>query len=137
MRKFVLALAGAALFALPTSAFSQSVVVGPGGIQIEPYHYGHHYARSIHGGGQCRELKSWANKVRETANGIAKCARNSFAIPLPTGRFMHDVGTVEGGQDVTFTRAGVIGSGPSACPPVYALGFARKRGIGSPATAFI
>ena len=32
--------------------------------------------------------KSWANKVRETANGIAKCARNSFAIPLPTGRFM-------------------------------------------------
>ena len=58
--------------------------------------------------------KSWANKVRETANGIAKCARNSFAIPLPTGRFMHDVGTVEGGQDVTFTRARVIGSGPSA-----------------------
>ena len=36
--------------------------------------------------------KSWANKVRGTANGIAKCARNSFAIPLPTGRFMHDVG---------------------------------------------
>ena len=59
--------------------------------------------------------KSWANKVRETANGIAKCARNSFAIPLPTGRFMHDVGTVGGGQDVTFTRARVIGSGPSAC----------------------
>ena len=58
--------------------------------------------------------KSWANKVRETANGIAKCARNSFVIPLPTGRFMHGVGTVGGGQDVTFTRAGVIGSGPSA-----------------------
>ena len=58
--------------------------------------------------------KSWANKVRETANGIAKCARNSFAIPLPTGRFMHDVGTVGGGQDVTFTRARVIGSGPIA-----------------------
>ena len=58
--------------------------------------------------------KSWANKVRETANGIAKCARNSFAIPLPTGRFMHDVGTVGGGQHVTFTRARVIGSGPSA-----------------------
>ena len=32
--------------------------------------------------------KSWANKVRETANGIAKCARNSFAILLPTGRFI-------------------------------------------------
>ena len=58
--------------------------------------------------------KSWANKVRETANGIAKCARNSFALPLPTGRFMHGVGTVRGGQDVAFTRARVIGSGPSA-----------------------
>ena len=91
--------------------------------------------------GNCGQLactkKSWANKVRETANGIAKCARNSFVIPLPTGRFMHGVGTVGGGQDVTFTRAGVIGSGPSACPAVYALAFARKRGIGSPATAFI
>ena len=30
--------------------------------------------------------KSWANKVRETANGIAKCARNSFTTPLPTDR---------------------------------------------------
>jgi hypothetical protein len=59
--------------------------------------------------------KSWANKVRETANGIAKCARNSFAIPLPTDRFMHGVGTVGGGQHVTFTRARVIGSDPSAC----------------------
>ena len=39
--------------------------------------------------------KSWANKVRETANGIAKCARNSFAIPLPTGRFMHAWGQSE------------------------------------------
>jgi hypothetical protein len=29
--------------------------------------------------------KSWANKVRETADDIAKCARSSFAIPLPTG----------------------------------------------------
>ena len=68
--------------------------------------------------GNCGQLactkKSWANKVRETANGIAKCARNSFALPLPTGRFMHGVGTVRGGQDVAFTRARVIGSGPSA-----------------------
>ena len=61
--------------------------------------------------------KSWANKVRETANGIAKCACNSFAIPPASGRFMHNVGTVGGGQDVTFTRAGVIGSGPSLSTP--------------------
>jgi hypothetical protein len=60
--------------------------------------------------------KSWANKVRETANVIAKCACNSFAIPLPTGRFMRGVGTVGGGQHVTFTQARVIGSGPSALP---------------------
>ena len=98
MRKFALALTGAALFALPTAAFSQSVVVGPGGVQIEPYYHGHHYARSIHGGGQCRDCvllactkKSWANKVRETANGIAKCARNKLRHSLPTSRFMHDV----------------------------------------------
>ena len=51
--------------------------------------------------------KSWANKVRETANDIAKCARNSFAIPLPTGRLMHGLGTVGGAEDVTFTRARV------------------------------
>jgi hypothetical protein len=57
--------------------------------------------------------KSWASKVRETANGIAKCARNS--LPLPTGRFTHDVGIVGGGQHVTFPRARVIGSGPSTC----------------------
>jgi len=59
--------------------------------------------------------KSWANKVREIANGIAKGARNSFAIPVPTGSFIHGVGTVGRGQHVTFTRARVIGSGPSAC----------------------
>jgi hypothetical protein len=55
--------------------------------------------------------KSWANKVRETANDIAKCARNSFAIPLPPGRLMHGVGIVGGAEDVTFTRA--RGSAPA------------------------
>ena len=59
--------------------------------------------------------KSWANKVRETANGIAKCARNSFAIPLPTGRFMHGVGQSEEAKMFPFIRARVKGSGPSAC----------------------
>jgi len=79
--------------------------------------------------------KSWANKVRETANGIAKCARNSFAIPLPTDRFMHVVGTVGGGQDVTFTRAILIGSGPSAADSAKptAVGVTGFPGI-SPST---
>ena len=79
--------------------------------------------------------KSWANKVRETANGIAKCARNSFAIPLPTDRFMHVVGTVGGDQDVTFTPAMLIGSGPSAADSAKptAVGVTGFPGI-SPST---
>ena len=76
MRKFALVLAGAALFALPTSAFSQSVVVGPGGVQIEPYHHGHHYARSIHSGGQCRELRAACMHKEELGEqGQGNCQR--------------------------------------------------------------
>ena len=63
MRKFALAIAAAGFFALPTSAFSQSVEFGPGGVQIEPgygydhgYHYGHRYGRTA-SRGQCRELR--------------------------------------------------------------------------------
>jgi hypothetical protein len=63
--------------------------------------------------------KSWANKVRETANDIAKCARNSFAIPLPTGRYAW------GGDSrrpvVTFTRAGSR-LRPECCRPRVAYG---------------
>ena len=65
--------------------------------------------------------KSWANKVRETANGIAKCARNSFAIRLPTGCFMHGVGTVGGGQHLTFTRA--RSSTPARAPARFSEGY--------------
>ena len=75
MRKFALALAGAALFAVP-GLFMVEANVGNCGLLA------------------CTK-KSWANKVRGTADDIAKCARSSFAIPLPTGRFMHRVGTSE------------------------------------------
>jgi hypothetical protein len=61
--------------------------------------------------------KSWANKVRETANGIAKCARNSFAIPLPTGRFMHDVGTVGGARMLPLPLLGPGSSAPAGALP--------------------
>jgi hypothetical protein len=75
MRKFAFALAGAALFALPASAFSQSVVVGPGGVQIEPYHH-HHYARSNHGGGECRELRAACMHKEELGEqGQGNCRR--------------------------------------------------------------
>jgi hypothetical protein len=52
MRKFALAIAAAALFALPTSAFPQAVEVGPGGVQIHPY--GYHHSRYE----RCRELRA-------------------------------------------------------------------------------
>src|ERR1700722_7088385 len=60
--------------------------------------------------------KSWENKVRETAKAIAKCARNRFAIPLPTRRFTHDVGIVGGGQHVPSPRARVIQLRPECVP---------------------
>jgi hypothetical protein len=65
--------------------------------------------------------KSWANKVRETANDIAKCARNSFAIPLPTGRLMHGVGQSEEPRMLP-----LLGPGsrlrPECCRPSVAYG---------------
>ena len=62
MRTYILGIATAALFVLPTSAFSQvDVEVGPGGVQVRPgYH--RHYDDGYHrgdryGGGRCRELR--------------------------------------------------------------------------------
>jgi hypothetical protein len=46
MRIYALAIATAALFVLPTSAFSQGVEFGPGGIRINPgYHHRYHHVR--------------------------------------------------------------------------------------------
>jgi len=36
MRTYILALATATLLAVPTSAFSQGIQIGPGGVQIDP-----------------------------------------------------------------------------------------------------
>ena len=66
--------------------------------------------------------KSWANKVKETANGIAKCARNSFAIPLPTGRFMHAWGQSEEARMLP-----LLGPGSSAPARAPARPFMRFR----------
>jgi hypothetical protein len=41
MRTYILAIATATLFAIPTAAFSESIYVGPGGVKIGPS-YGHH-----------------------------------------------------------------------------------------------
>ena len=53
MRNCALALAVAALFALPASAFSQDVEIGPGGVQINPGYHHHHHEE-----GDCRELRA-------------------------------------------------------------------------------
>ena len=57
--------------------------------------------------------KNWVNKARETASGIGKCARNSFAIDPPTA--VSCIVWEQSEEDgITFPRARVIGSGPSA-----------------------
>jgi hypothetical protein len=81
VRKFALALAVAALFALPTSAFSQDVEIGPGGVQINPGYHHHHHEE-----GDCRELRAAClhkdeleNRVKGTVNVIGGCADNPHA----------------------------------------------------------
>jgi hypothetical protein len=72
MRSFVLALATAALFAIPTtSAFSQvDVEVGPGGVRVGPgYHHGW-------GPGRCRELRAACMHKQELGEqGMGNCRR--------------------------------------------------------------
>jgi hypothetical protein len=52
VRKFAHGVAVAALLALPTSAFSQTFQIGPGGVQVNP---DRPYAQA--GGHECRELR--------------------------------------------------------------------------------
>jgi hypothetical protein len=47
MRAHAFAMATAALFAIPTSAFSQGIEFGPGGVRINPgYHHRYYEGRS-------------------------------------------------------------------------------------------
>jgi hypothetical protein len=74
MRTYVLAIATAALFALPTSAFSQGIEFGPGGIRVEPGYHG----RSTYRGdrGECRELRSACiHKEDLGEEGLGNCRR--------------------------------------------------------------
>jgi len=52
MRTFALAISAAALFVFPVTAFSQTVQVGPRGIEAEGLHQGRSAARA-----ECRELR--------------------------------------------------------------------------------
>jgi hypothetical protein len=60
MRTYAFAIAAAALFAFPASAFSQGIEFGPGGVRTEPpYYHGYYQGRSASGEGQgnCRRYR--------------------------------------------------------------------------------
>jgi len=70
MRTYVLAIVSAALFALSTSAFSQAVEFGPGGVRINPYHHHRGY------GADCRELRqACLHKEELGEEGQGNCRR--------------------------------------------------------------
>jgi hypothetical protein len=72
MRTYALAIATAALFALPTSAFSQGVVFGPGGVRID---HGYYQGRSAYRG-ECRELRlACIHKEELGEQGLGNCRR--------------------------------------------------------------
>jgi hypothetical protein len=75
MRSYALAIATAALFALPPSAFSQGVEFGPGGIRIDPYYHGYYHGRSI-SRGRCEELRqACLHKEELGEQGQGNCRR--------------------------------------------------------------
>jgi hypothetical protein len=76
MRTYAFAIAAAALFAFPASAFSQGIEFGPGGVRIEPpYYHGYYQGRSA-SGGQCRELRrACLHKEELGEEGQGNCRR--------------------------------------------------------------
>ena len=78
MRSLVFVVAAAAFFVLPTSAFSQSIQVGPGGVRIDD-------GRGR--GGQCEELRrACENKDRLREQGQGNCRRYREACQRPVRR---------------------------------------------------
>ena len=79
MRAYLLAIAGAALFALPTSALSQGIEIGPGGVQVtpgpSPYYHDYHDYQGRHWE-RCRHLR-WAciHKEELGEQGLGNCRR--------------------------------------------------------------
>ena len=75
MRTYILAIATAALFAIPTAAFSESIYVGPGGIRIGPS-YGHQRLYNRYEGGRCAELRQACLHKEELGEvGMGNCQR--------------------------------------------------------------
>jgi hypothetical protein len=78
MRTYVLAIVSAALFALPTAAFSQAAEFLPAGVRIYPYErpYDRPYRRNYQYGGECRELRqACLHKEELGEQGQGNCRR--------------------------------------------------------------
>jgi len=72
MRTYVLAIATAALVAVPTVAYSANIYVGPGGVRVGP---GHHYYNRYEGG-RCAELRqACLHKGQLGEEGMGNCQR--------------------------------------------------------------
>ena len=92
MRAYILAAAAAALFVVPTYAFSQEIHIGPGGVSVGPgYHSDRYYDRheggpgpGYHGhrlynryeGSRCRDLRAACMHKDELGEqGMGNCRR--------------------------------------------------------------
>jgi hypothetical protein len=72
MRTYALAIAAAAIFAFPASAFSQAVEIGPRGVEVEGLHHG----RSVGRPDDCDELrKACLNKNELGEQGQGNCEK--------------------------------------------------------------
>jgi hypothetical protein len=73
MRTYILAIATAALFAVPTAALSEEFSIGPGGVRIGPNHH-RYYNR--YEGGRCGELRqACLHKGELGEQGMGNCQR--------------------------------------------------------------
>jgi hypothetical protein len=74
MRRYIFAIGTAAIFAIPTAAFSESVYISPGGVRIGPSHHG--YYNRYEGGGRCAELRqACLHKEQLVEQGMGNCQR--------------------------------------------------------------
>jgi hypothetical protein len=72
MRRYIFAIATAALFAIPTAAFSEGIYIGPGGVKVGSGH--HHYYNQA--GGRCAELRqACMHKGQLGEQGMGNCQR--------------------------------------------------------------
>ena len=91
MRAYALAIAAAALFALPTSAFSQGIEFGPEGVRVDPGYHGYYHGRSGRSayGGRCRELrqaclhKELGEQRQGNCERLSPNVRAGLTSPLP------------------------------------------------------